>query len=75
MDTKIRGWPEFPVPDGVRNLIVNFYSLLDTESDAAAAQWSELFTPEGEMIIEARDGLHLRGRQGTFVDSHPTELA
>ena len=72
MDAKIRGWPEFPIPDDVRSLIKRFYSLLDTESDAAAAEWSELFAPEGELIIEARDGLHVRGREGTvLLETHP----
>lgn len=67
MEKSIKGWPQFPIPDGVKTLIEDFFELLDIESDEAAKQWSNLFATDGEMIIDARDGLHVQGRKGTVV--------
>ena len=66
MAQKIQGWPEFLIPEGVKQTVTDFYRLLDIYSEAACRQWSELFTPDGEMVIEARDNLHVRGREGRF---------
>ena len=66
MADKIQVWPEFPISEGVRDTISEFYRLLDLYSEAACRQWSELFTPDGEMVMSARDNLHIRGREGTF---------
>ena len=64
MAVKIQGWPDFPIPEGVKQIVTEFYRLLDIYSEAACHQWAELFTPDGEMVIEARDNLHIRGREG-----------
>ena len=66
MQTKIQGWPEFPIPGGVKHVVAEFYRLIDTESESACRQWSELFAEDGEMIIEARDNMHIQGREGRF---------
>ena len=63
MAHKIQGWPEYPVPDGVKEVIQAFYRHVDTESEQAFRQWSELFSPEGEVIIAARDNLHIQGKR------------
>ena len=64
MAHKIQGWPEYPVPDGVKEVIQAFYRLVDNESEQAFRQWSELFSADGEVIIAARDNLHIQGREG-----------
>lgn len=66
MAVKIQGWPKFPIPKGVKQTVTEFYSLLDIYSEAACRQWADLSTPDGEMVIEARDNLHVRGRDGKF---------
>ena len=64
MAQKILGWPEYPVPGGVKKVIYDFYRLVDTESEQAYRQWSELFSTDGEVIIAARNNLRIQGREG-----------
>lgn len=59
-------WPSLPVASGVRHTITEFYRLLDIYTTTACRQWAELFTTDGDMVIEARGNLHVQGRQGTY---------
>ena len=60
-----------PIPAGVKDTINKFYRLLDIYTGTACRQWAELFTSDGEVLIEARDNLHVTGREG----KHPVTLA
>ncbi len=62
-------WPEFPIPEGVKNLVETFYRLVDTESPDAFTQFSNIFTPTGKIIIGAKA---VDGREGK---SNPPTIA
>ena len=57
-------WPGYPLPDGVKELISGFYQYVDIESPEAIEQWLDLFTPDGQVVVEAGGSQHVQGREG-----------
>jgi hypothetical protein len=44
-------WPDFELPLGSRETVIQFYELVDTESEKAFQQWTDLFVPEGGIEV------------------------
>ena len=60
---KIPQWPD--IPDEIREVVERFYVLVDTHSEEAYRQWSDLFFEDGMMEIgskvrKGREGNHCR---------------
>ncbi len=58
-------WPTTPVPQSIKQLLGSFFELGDSKSEDAARRLAdEIFTPEGQIMVNKRT---INGAKGWYI--------